>query len=278
MKRVRCPKCENYLTFDETKYTEGQSLVFVCEHCKKQFAIRLGKAKVQATRKDEQLNENEFKDAFGNITVIENVFGFKQVLPLQEGDNIIGRRCIGNNIQVPIETSDMSMDRYHCIINVKRNKQGKLVYTLRDAPSLTGTFLNNEILGDKDRVRIEEGARGYHLHSAYGRNPPSSPYYAIKARSLYHMVRAFKQIRPFPSLFPTKSSQFGKQLAIHFLNHDLVFAQQPAQTQIKVLVRQFRQLLQLFQGHSLRTVQGIPKKACQLSCLFFQHNHLLYFN
>ena len=51
----------------------------------------------------------------------------------------------------------MSMDRRHCIINIKRNKQGKLVYTLRDAPSLTGTFLMNEILGDKDRVRIEDG-------------------------------------------------------------------------------------------------------------------------
>ena len=34
MKRIRCPKCENYLTFDETKYTEGQSLVFVCDQCK----------------------------------------------------------------------------------------------------------------------------------------------------------------------------------------------------------------------------------------------------
>ena len=45
MKRVRCPKCENYLSFDETKYTEGQSLVFVCEHCGKQFSIRLGKSK-----------------------------------------------------------------------------------------------------------------------------------------------------------------------------------------------------------------------------------------
>ena len=33
MKRIRCPKCENYLTFDETKYTEGQSLVFVCDQC-----------------------------------------------------------------------------------------------------------------------------------------------------------------------------------------------------------------------------------------------------
>lgn len=158
MKRIRCPKCESYLTFDETKYSEGQSLVFVCEQCKKQFSIRLGKTKMKATQKEEKLDEEEFKEAFGNITIIENVFGFKQVLPLQEGDNIIGRRCVGTIVNVPIETSDMSMDRNHCVINVKRNKQGKLIYTLRDAPSLTGTFLNNEILGDKDRVRIEDGA------------------------------------------------------------------------------------------------------------------------
>ena len=155
MKRIRCPKCENYLTFDETKYTEGQSLVFVCENCKKQFSIRLGKTKMKVPQKEERLDETEYKEAFGSITVIENVFGFKQVLPLQEGDNKIGRRCVGTVINVPIETSDMSMDRNHCVINVKRNKQGKLVYTLRDAPSLTDS---NEILGDKDRVRIEDGA------------------------------------------------------------------------------------------------------------------------
>lgn len=158
MKRVRCPKCENYLTFDETKYKEGQSLVFVCEHCKKQFSIRLGKSKVEALRKESCHTEKDYAHECGNLTVIENVFGFKQVFPLREGDNIIGRRCVGNNIQVPIETSDMSMDRYHCVINVKRNKQGRWIYTLRDAPSLTGTFLNNEILGNKDRVRIEDGA------------------------------------------------------------------------------------------------------------------------
>ena len=133
-------------------------MVFVCDQCKKQFSIRLGKSKMSATRKEEKINEEEFCEAFGNITVIENVFGFKQVLPLQEGDNVIGRRCIGTVINVPIETSDMSMDRIHCIIQVKRNKQGELVYTLRDAPSLTGTFLNNEILGDKDRVRLDDGA------------------------------------------------------------------------------------------------------------------------
>ncbi|AVM56917.1 hypothetical protein C3V43_03480 [Bacteroides heparinolyticus] len=158
MKRIRCPKCESYLTFDETKYSEGQSLVFVCEQCKKQFSIRLGKTKMQAPQKEELPNEEEYKNAFGSITVIENVFGFKQVLPLKEGDNVIGRRCVGTVIHAPIESSDMSMDRRHCIINVKRGKQGGLVYTLRDAPSLTGTFLNNELLGDKDRVRIKDGA------------------------------------------------------------------------------------------------------------------------
>ena len=152
MKRILCPKCENYLSFDETKYSEGQSLVFVCEHCGKQFSIRLGKSKMKAPRKEEKLDEDVYKEEFGCIVVIENVFGFKQVLPLQEGDNIIGRRCVGTDINTPIETGDMSMDRRHCIINVKRNRQGELVYTL------TGTFLMNEILGDKDRIRIDDGA------------------------------------------------------------------------------------------------------------------------
>lgn len=155
MKRVRCPKCDNYLTFDETKYSEGQSLVFVCDSCGKQFSIRLGKSPLKATRKEENPEENAGE--LGSILVIENVFGYKQILPLQEGDNVIGRRCKGTVITTPIETSDMSMDRRHCIINVKRNKSGKLIYTLRDAPSLTGTFLRNEILGDNDRIRIEDG-------------------------------------------------------------------------------------------------------------------------
>lgn len=158
MKRVRCPKCEKYLSFDETKYSEGQSLVFVCDECGKQFSIRIGKSKMKELQKNEKPDEEAYRDEFGCISVIENVFGFKQVLPLKEGDNMIGRRCVGSVVDIPIETGDMSMDRRHCVINVKRNKQGDLTYTLRDAPSLTGTFLMNEILGDKDRMRIEDGA------------------------------------------------------------------------------------------------------------------------
>lgn len=45
----------------------------------------------------------------------------------------------------------------HCVINVSRNKKGKLKYVLRDGPSYTGTFVDNEILGDRERRVIEDG-------------------------------------------------------------------------------------------------------------------------
>ena len=159
MKRVRCPKCDNYIQFDETKYEEGQSLVFVCDQCKKQFGIRIGKSKLNAANRGEDVvDETDGLQDYGNIVVVENVFAFKQVLPLKEGDNVIGRRSKGTEVDIPIESNDPSLDRRHCIIHVKRNKQGEVVYTLRDNDSVTGTFLMNELLGPKDRVRIEGGA------------------------------------------------------------------------------------------------------------------------
>ena len=158
MKRILCPKCDNYITFDETKYSEGQSLVFVCEHCKKQFSIRIGKAKLKATRKEEVLDEQANSQDCGSVVVVENVFGYKQVLPLHEGDNVIGRRNKGTDVDVSIETADPSMDRRHCIINVKRGYNGELTYTIRDNQSVVGTFVMNRILGNRERLLIEDGA------------------------------------------------------------------------------------------------------------------------
>ena len=158
MKRVRCPKCGHYITFDETRYADGQSLVFECDGCRKEFAIRIGTSRLSAVRKEEKLDENAHKDALGSIVVVENVFHYKQVLPLQMGDNVIGRYVKGTSISLPIETVDPSVDTRHCVINVSRNKKGKLAYTLRDAPSNTGTFYKNDILAVGERVRIEDGA------------------------------------------------------------------------------------------------------------------------
>lgn len=161
MKRVRCPKCDQYITFDETRYESGQKLVFQCPECGKQFGIKMGMSKLSNTQKEEtkrlnsspQLEESDF----GSIIVIENVFHYKQILPLSLGENKIGRYQKGNPINTPIETVDPSVDLLHCSIFVSHDKKGNLKYELKDGPSNTGTFVDNVILGDRERRIIEDG-------------------------------------------------------------------------------------------------------------------------
>lgn len=159
MKRVRCPKCDNFITFDETKYKSGQRLVFQCPQCGKEFGIRIGVSKLRKTQKEEnnQPTDDQQQGKYGSLHVIENVFHFRQVIPLQMGENVIGRYMKGNPINCPIETVDPSVDMMHCVITVKRDKKGQLQYVLRDGPSYTGTFVDNVILGDRERRVIEDG-------------------------------------------------------------------------------------------------------------------------
>ncbi len=159
MKRVRCPKCDSYIIFDETKYQNDQTLIFTCPYCNKQFGIRIGSSKIRPRQDDENPDEEakENSQGLGSLTVIENNYCYKQVLPLAMGDNTIGRYMKGNNISTPIETGDLTMDLLHCIINVSRDKYGKLRYVLRDGPSNHGTFLNGERIGQRDRRRLDNG-------------------------------------------------------------------------------------------------------------------------
>lgn len=160
MKRVRCPRCDSYTTFDETKYEDKQTLIFTCPYCGKQFGIRLGSSKVRP-RQDDENPEEEAKEngtGLGSITIIENAYCYKQVLPLKMGDNTIGRYMKGNDITTPIETGDLTMDMLHCIINVSRDKQGQLKYVLRDGPSHHGTFVNGERINPRERRFLDNGA------------------------------------------------------------------------------------------------------------------------
>ena len=150
MKKVRCPKCNSYTVFDETRYQPGQRLVFVCSECNKQFAIRLPEPP--------KMEQEETEESLGSVIVVENAFHYRQEIPLEMGDNVFGRYVHGTNINKPIETVDPSVDTRHCIIRVQKGKNGELQYILRDAPSGTGTFYMNEILRDQDRIRLQDGS------------------------------------------------------------------------------------------------------------------------
>ena len=119
MKRVRCPKCDQYITFDETQYEAGQSLVFKCPDCGKEFGIRIGVSKLRNRQKDEHPDEEANEEGCGSV--------------------------------------DPSVDLNHCTINVSLDKRGNLKYTLKDNNSNTGTFVDNVELSQKERRVIEDG-------------------------------------------------------------------------------------------------------------------------
>ena len=151
MKRIRCPKCDEAILFDETQYEPGRILVFECPGCSKKFRLRIPQPV------SEQPAEEAGPVVYGHLVVLENAFHFKQEIPLYEGENVVGRLVKGTKANAAIKTVDPSVDTTHCMVTVKPLPGGKAKFTLRDAPSNTGTFLHNELLGVKERVIISDG-------------------------------------------------------------------------------------------------------------------------
>ena len=80
MKRIRCPKCDEAILFDETKYEPGRILVFECPECHKQFKIRIPQPKV--AQPDAEEEEEVEETIYGKLVVLENAFHFNQEVPL----------------------------------------------------------------------------------------------------------------------------------------------------------------------------------------------------
>ena len=144
MKRVLCPRCDGYVAFDERRCCAGESLFLVCSHCGKSFSLSY----------DEIIRQPDTTDC-GTLVVLENNCCERQEFPFVLGDNVIGRRNKGTDVDIAIESSDADLERRHCIIHVRRNKSGELVYTLRDCSARSGTYLRQERLGQRDQVRLE---------------------------------------------------------------------------------------------------------------------------
>ncbi|MDY4058326.1 MAG: FHA domain-containing protein [Alloprevotella sp.] len=153
MKRLRCPECDEPILFDETRFEPGRALVFECPACNKRFKVKL-KPKNQSETPDEAEAKPQ-----GWLVVVENAFHLKQVIPLYEGENVVGRHVKGTKANAAFKTVDPSVDTTHCIITVKTDRQtGRPQFVLRDAPSGTGTFLMNTLLPDRAREIVDEGA------------------------------------------------------------------------------------------------------------------------
>jgi hypothetical protein len=146
MKKIRCPKCDEFVRFEESRIELGHSLLLHCDSCGKNFSVRF-----------KNKEEKPVDYTYGHIVVVENVFCEKQIFPLKLGSSMFGRRSLGTEVDCPIQTGDMSMDRKHCIFHVEEGKDGEIIHRVEDYDSLVGTFVMNEILQKKEKRIIEEG-------------------------------------------------------------------------------------------------------------------------
>lgn len=156
MRKIFCPKCDEEITLSVAKLQAlkeraDERMAIVCPSCTHQLKIRL------KAPKSSDAERRQSAEHFGHITVLENVFGYKQVFPLYKGLNHIGRRNKDTQTDIPIVTGDPSMDRHHAIIKVSQTKAGRTLYALSDDDSRVGTFVGGNILGPKEWYNLSEG-------------------------------------------------------------------------------------------------------------------------
>lgn len=154
MKKIRCPKCDEAILFDESQYEAGRVLVFECPECHKRFRLRMPSVR----QTGENVSDSERKKPLAVLVVLENAFHYKQEISLYEGENRIGRYVKGTRINAPIKTVDPSVDETHCVFTLFWSVEKGLRIILRDAPSNTGTFVHNQLVGVGEQVVVEDGA------------------------------------------------------------------------------------------------------------------------
>lgn len=154
MKRIRCPKCDEPILFDDSQYAPGRTLIFECPGCRKQFRLRI---KPVASESNSEEENEEKLPVLGMLVVIENAFHLKQEIPLYEGRNVVGRHVRGTNANAAFKTVDPSVDTTHCVFEARVNPQGEVKILLFDAPSNTGTYLGDHLLGVKEKCIVEDG-------------------------------------------------------------------------------------------------------------------------
>jgi hypothetical protein len=160
---VKCPHCNVGLKVDEQKIPEGIAS-FKCPKCKADIPISVleGKQKGSPVSGENTAILQPVKKGSGMLTVIRDAETPAQTFLLEEGLYIVGRKASVSKANICIETEDKLMSRSHIRIEVKRNPQSGLVYSLSDNNSKNRTLYNSKylengevvVLKDKDEVTL----------------------------------------------------------------------------------------------------------------------------
>jgi pSer/pThr/pTyr-binding forkhead associated (FHA) protein len=142
---------------------------FKCPACRKAVPVSLLEAQSDGDVDTVLIRETKKKER-GSLTVIANEDSVEQVLTLQEGMNVIGRKSASSQASLSIVTEDLLMSREHIRIEVKKDERGGYKHYLSDNKSRNRTLYKGSyleegevaVLDDQDEIIIGHTTLRFH--------------------------------------------------------------------------------------------------------------------
>ena len=175
IKRVKCPQCNVVLDVKNSKNEEVKQIS--CPSCNTLLQIRFASQQkpveahtfLETPQNDSHSDCGETLLAAGASGATELVKSDSQAhshaellfgaisYPLQEGQNIVGRKGNTSKATVQIDTADRYMSRQHIAIEVTKMPEGILKAVLSNYQNKNQTSVDGQPINGGDAIRLTDG-------------------------------------------------------------------------------------------------------------------------
>lgn len=173
-KKVQCPSCGKVLVVTNTMNATLKK--FHCPNCNRLLQTSFPAQEEEPLVAKTYLAPLQRKVDNGATQLSGNSFGSTQLSVskadvnekaklevgghtylLQDGQNIVGRKCSSSKATVQIEATDNYMSRQHFIINVSALSNGSKKVVMSNYKNKNRTYVNEQPIGKGDEIRLFDG-------------------------------------------------------------------------------------------------------------------------
>lgn len=180
-KRIKCPKCGVVLDVKNSKNEEVKQIT--CPSCKTVLQVKFQpqqepmEAKTYIAPPKTTVNDGatQLRGALSGATQLGGLAGATQLglsrpkqekaklmfsgmsYPLEEGQNIVGRKASTSTANIQIETTDRYMSRQHCSIIVSTLPDGTKKAVLSNYQNKNKTTIDGQEIAAGDAIRLTDG-------------------------------------------------------------------------------------------------------------------------
>lgn len=172
-KRIKCPKCGVVLDVKNSKNEEVKQIT--CPSCKTILQVKF-QPQQEPIEAETYYAPPKLSADNGTTQLAGSSFGATQFLmspkkevskaslqfggvsyPLEEGQNIVGRKALTSKATVQIETADRYMSRQHCSITVTTLPDGTKKVVLSNYQNKNATTIDGQSIETGDTIRLTDG-------------------------------------------------------------------------------------------------------------------------